>query len=292
MYKKKCGLYENGLHIDAVRSAYADRYIQVAAVWTESTLENEAAWKQFYAIKDNFLPQAEENGYRLIKEGKDLDGGARGIILAVEGARILNLRAERLNALYECGVRVLTLQWKGEDCIGGGYDTECTLKPFGRETVKSALGMGMTVDVSHASGNETDDVLDIAEEMNVPVIASHSDVFALCPHTRNLTDERIERIKALGGLIGISFVREHLEASGNADTDTVIRHIMYLLDMGCENVVSFGCDFDGVNKLPDNINGIESMPPLYEKLISRGVPKDTADRLFYKNAYDYFKKNM
>ena len=45
------------------------------------------------------------------------------LILAVEDARILENDLERLRVLHSYGVRILTLNWYGETCIGGAHNT-------------------------------------------------------------------------------------------------------------------------------------------------------------------------
>jgi membrane dipeptidase len=38
-----------------------------------------------------------------------------------------------------------------------------------------------------------------------PIIASHSSVYTLCPHQRNLKDEQIKAIAKNGGVIQVNF---------------------------------------------------------------------------------------
>jgi membrane dipeptidase len=67
--------------------------------------------------------------------------------------------------------------------------------------------LGMIVDISHASVNAVNEVLKIT---TAPVIASHSCVYAICNHDRNLTDDQIRAIAANGGMIGINFYEGYL----------------------------------------------------------------------------------
>ena len=67
-----------------------------------------------------------------------------------------------------------------------------------------ALQKGMIVDISH-SGEQT--FWDVIGESKKPVIASHSCVYNLCAHYRNLTDDQIRAIGNNGGVIFINFYR-------------------------------------------------------------------------------------
>ena len=50
------------------------------------------------------------------------------------------------------------------------------------------------IDVSHA-GEQT--FWDIIKTTQKPIIASHSSVYTLCPHYRNLNDEQLSALKFL-----------------------------------------------------------------------------------------------
>ncbi len=66
----------------------------------------------------------------------------------------------------------------------------------------------MMVDLSH-SGEKT--FWDVIQTSTKPVIASHSCVYALAPHVRNLKDDQIIAISKNGGYIGINFYAGYLD---------------------------------------------------------------------------------
>ena len=119
--------------------------------------------------------------------------GKISAILTVEEGGILNDRPERLNILYEKGVRLMTLLWNYENCLGypnsnDAKTMEKGLKRFGIEIVERMGEMGMIADVSHASDGTFYDILRYAKG---PVVASHSNCRALCGSPRNLDDDMI-----------------------------------------------------------------------------------------------------
>ena len=58
------------------------------------------------------------------------------------------------------------------------------------------------VDISHV-GEQT--FWDVIEATTKPIIASHSSVYKICPHPRNLNDAQIKAIAKNGGVIQINF---------------------------------------------------------------------------------------
>jgi membrane dipeptidase len=73
--------------------------------------------------------------------------------------------------------------------------------------------LGMMIDVSHLGETAFWDVVQTSKN---PIIASHSNVYNLCPHYRNLTDEQIKAIAKSGGYIGINFYCKFLDPTVNA----------------------------------------------------------------------------
>jgi len=88
------------------------------------------------------------------------------------------------------------------------------LSELGREAVAEMNRQGIMVDVSHA-GKQT--MLDVLEVSQAPVIASHSSVFALRDHNRNLDDEQLLALQENGGVTQMvalgSYVKDTPERS-------------------------------------------------------------------------------
>ncbi len=129
-------------------------------------------------------------------------------ILTIEDARILgsdeNTAVERLQCVYVHGVRLLTPVWCGESVLGGAHDTDAGLSALGAAIVRNAAKMGILIDVSHASTETTEAIISILNELSFPVVATHSNAFSLCSHTRNLRDAYFDAIVASGGIVGMN----------------------------------------------------------------------------------------
>ena len=288
-YARSVSIADPSLMASAAKADDLDRYVQVAAIWSDYRLNDEDAYQRYLAVRDNFTAQTQALKLPLIKSGEELATLARGYILAVEDARILGGDLTRLAGLYEDGVRFLTLTWSGKSIIGGAFNTEFPLTEFGRRVVEECFRLGIIPDVSHGSDALIDEVLTMAEAAGRPVVATHSNSRAVHPHKRNLTDAQFKRIAALGGLVGISLCPPHL-TDGSCTPHTVLAHMRHALALGGENVLCFGCDFDGIESTPEDLNDLSRMTRFYEFLQSEGLEKSCLDRLFYQNACDFFAR--
>ena len=108
----------------------------------------------------------------------------------------------------------------------------------------------MLVDVSHL--NERG-FYDVAEYTDKPFLASHSDANIVdnpYAKARNLTDDQIKVLIARNGLIGINLCADFLGNNGQTGADAVLRHLSHFLDLGAEQNLAFGCDYDGCTVHP------------------------------------------
>lgn len=202
---------------------------------------------------------------------KNVDAGKMSAFLTVEEGGIVENDMGRLEHLYEEGIRLMTLLWNEENCMGypNSRDTRIMkqgLKPFGIETVERMNELGMLIDVSHMSDGGFWDVLKYSKK---PVVASHSNARALCSHPRNLTDEMIRALAEHGGIAGLNLYPYFVNASGKADIDDLVRHMEHMFDVGGEDFVAIGTDFDGFDEGELEIKDIGEMGLLYEALKRR-----------------------
>lgn len=294
LFDRKQSLAANDLHIDLDKANSFDTYIQTMAVWSDYHLSDEAAWERFFDIRENLLAQLDAYHVPLIRNSSNLAKATeskKGAILAVEDARILAGCLHRLDTLYDCGVRFLTLTWSGETCIGGSHDTDAPLTDFGRAVVERCFSLGIVPDVSHASRQVTAEVLAMAKQARRPVIATHSNAFSCRQHTRNLTDAEFCAIAESGGVVGISLAREHL-ADGDCSVADAVAHIRHYLSLGGEHTLCLGCDFDGIDSTPRGLSDLSCLPSLAEALSDAGISDVVIHRIFFENAYGFAVKNL
>ncbi len=274
-----------------------NNYAQVFAVWTHFKLSDAQGYARFFEVIDNLKNEIEINQetIALATDGKQLlsllSSGKRAIILSVEDARILENDISRLDTLYSHGVRMMTMNWYGETCIGGAHDTHIGLSSFGVSAVKRCLELGIIPDVSHSSFEGTEMIIDLAREYQKPVVASHSDSYAVNPHTRNLRDADFISVMELGGLVGINLCTEHLLLGGEAKLSDVIKHIEHYLSLGGENTVAMGGDLDGTS-LPSEFCGISDIYKIADEMQKLNYSNELIEKIMFKNAYEFFIKNL
>ena len=169
------------------------------------------------------LVKTPEQLHKAVKEKK------LGAMLGVEGGHMIEDKLENLDALYERGARYMTLTWnnstswatsaKDETAPSKSPLTGGTLKDsvihkgltyFGKQVVKRMNELGMIVDISHV-GEQT--FWDAINTTTKPIIASHSCVWNLSPHRRNLKDEQIKAIGKNGGVIHLNFYAGFIDSS-------------------------------------------------------------------------------
>ncbi len=284
LYNHSASIKSNNLHISQEKASVFSPYIQVCAIWSDSSLSNEEAFRIY-----NETVKYSKKQLTFVTRKKDFS--SKSFILAVEDARILNGNISRLNTLYNDGVRILTLNWRGNSVIGGGWDTSSHLTEFGKEVIKECFKYGIIPDISHSSLNTIDDAFILAEQCKKPIIASHSNAFNICNHKRNISKEHFEWLVKNGSILGISLASEHLSSNGRANIVDILRHIDYFLNLGGENTVCLGCDFDGVTTLPSKINSISDLTLLYKEF-KKSFNDKIAKKIFFENAYSFMKKNL
>ncbi|MGB5667377.1 MAG: dipeptidase [Maribacter sp.] len=139
-------------------------------------------------------------------------------MFGVEGGHMIEDDLNKLEALYNRGARYLTLthniapSWatsavdetKNQDLPHKG------LTDFGKQVVQKMNGLGMMIDVSHVGEQTFWDVINLTTK---PIIASHSSVYSLVPHLRNLKDDQIKAIAKNGGVIQVNFHPGFIDSS-------------------------------------------------------------------------------
>ena len=217
-------------------------------------------------------------------------GNDVSLLLALEDARVLNRKLERVEELHRLGFRILTPLWGGETCIGGSHDTSKGLTDFGRHAIRDAVSLGMIADISHASLRSADEILEIASNQGRPVMASHSNAYDICPVSRNLQRNQIRDLLDLGGIIGLNLHRPFLSTQKEATREDILRHAEYFLEQGCEDALCFGCDMDGA-MMPADLPDLLAISSLREYL-SGYYSDELLDKLFFKNAHHFATRHL
>ncbi|OCA83967.1 dipeptidase [Pseudobacillus wudalianchiensis] len=186
------------------------------------------------------------------KELDELKEGEIGAVLTLEGGEAIEEDPLKLKTLYRLGVRSVGLTWNHTNALAdgvmaarGGGITE-----LGGEVVHMLNEWKTWTDVSHLSEKAFWDVM---EQADYP-IASHSNCYSLCPHPRNLKNDQIKALIQKDSIIGLSFVPFFVKDHGKVHAQDVIKHVEYICELGGENHLGFGSDFDGID---ETIQGLD-----------------------------------
>ncbi|MHB9028623.1 MAG: dipeptidase [Candidatus Latescibacterota bacterium] len=226
--------------------------------------------------------------------------GKLGVIFSIEGpAKWLEVRIETVHILHRLGIREMSIT-HGEGgkepeflqgapsafrfCTAQERETmrkdEAGLTAFGREVLKAQNELGMVTDVSHINDKTFYDVIG---QTTTPPISSHTNVFGLCPHTYNMTDDQLRALAAKGGVIGIIPYHGLLDTDPKKETvDRVVDHILYVADMVGIDTVGIGSDFDGGSDLTDVSDGSHLMN-LTHAMLARGLTEKEIQKVWGGN---------
>lgn len=155
----------------------------------------------------------------------------------------------------------------------------------GRDLVQRLLQRRALVDVSHASDATARDVIALAEQTQVPVVASHSNARALASHARNLSDELLSAIARTGGVIGVNFHSPFLTRSqAQASLEDVVKHVRYLVSKVGVDHVAIGSDFEGDIRSARDLADVRGFPKLIQALQASGLSREQVEKIMGLNA--------
>ena len=242
------------------------------------------------------LLEMQARGYvKICRSTKDIrtafDDGTMAAIMHIEGAEAIDADLHALDVLYAAGLRSLGPVWSRPTIFGEGVpfrfpstgDIGGGLSEAGKGLVRRCNQLGILIDLSHL--NEAG-FWDVAKISNAPLVATHSNVHAISPHARNLTDRQLEAIRASDGMVGLNFAVAFLREDGQARRDvpleTMLRHLDHLIKLLGEDRVGLGSDFDGA-MIPDAIGDVAGLTDLRAAMRDHGYSDDLIRKLAHEN---------
>ncbi len=287
-------LEKNDFQLD-LKSIHGGGYVQFFAAFIDKLKDKKTPFLRCMELIDCYFGEASRNkdlmahcnSFEDIKNAlKDKKVAA---ILTIEGGEAIEGSIEKLRFFYDLGVRAMTLCWNYDNELCGGIEkNNGGLTQFGKAVVSEMNSLGMLIDLSHCSEQT---FWDVVERSKSPVCATHSNARAICNHKRNLTDEQIKAIIKTNGCIGINLYPPFVKGE-NCKIEDVLRHIEHILMLGGENSIGLGCDFDGVEFLPDGIKGAKNLPLLFDVMKGRGYADLLIKKLSSGNFLNLLEKIM
>jgi membrane dipeptidase len=223
--------------------------------------------------------------------------GKIAIVLTIEGESLFAEDLAHLRNWHRLGVRVANPTHGGGgrpelqyDASFFGYITPQEredlrqqsrgLTPFAFEALAEMARLGIAADMAHINDVAFWQVMEQAE---CPVCYTHGSCYALCPHSRALTDEMMVALAQKGGVMGIAFYRNFIDRE-DPTLDRLCDHFLHALEVMGPNHVGIGSDFDGtpcwLRLIPEDVSRLEE---LFVALAKRGVDEETMRKIAGEN---------
>jgi membrane dipeptidase len=291
IYVPSPGKSDPGVNLDAAMDAppydlpLPDPVPQAAALVVAKGMADHLLW----------MESASGGAFRLCRSVADIEGALADRVIAgvmhIEGAEAIGPDLAQLHAFHDMGLRSLGPVWSRPTIFGHGVpfrfpgdpDTGPGLTDAGKRLVRECNALRVLVDLSHLNAKGVDDVARISD---APLVATHSNAWAVTPSTRNLTDRQLALIRDSGGMVGINFatvfLREDGRRSPQMSLDPLMRHLDHLISNVGEDHVGFGSDFDGTT-VPEPIGDVMGLPRLLMALKDHGVDETLMAKLAWGN---------
>ncbi|KUO52247.1 MAG: hypothetical protein APF76_04200 [Desulfitibacter sp. BRH_c19] len=279
-------------HVDLPKLSQSGVVIQFMAVYIHSVYKPGLSLRRSLELINNFLDIAKDPKLIHIKNKEDLEiviskyPEKTGILLSLEGAEPIE-SIPMLDIFAHLGVRSIGLTWNHRNMIADGCNETGGLTSFGKQIVNRMTELGILCDISHLSPASFWDVISITQN---PLIASHSNCHALCPHLRNLTDNQIKEIAKTGGIISITFYPDFIGLK--QDVNSIVAHIRHVTDLVGVDHVGIGSDFDGADFSINNLEDSSRLPNLIKVLKQNGFNDQEIAKVMGNNIIGLLKKTL
>ncbi|WP_017186089.1 dipeptidase [Alkalibacillus haloalkaliphilus] len=209
----------------------------------------------------------------------------KGAMLTLEGCHVIGEDLHKLRTLLRLGIKAVGLTWNNSNAVSG----TCVEKPekgltaFGKEVVEVLNEYKVYTDCSHLSPAGIDDVLKFA---SYPMF-SHSNAKSIYAHDRNVSDEHLKQFFNKKAPVGLTFVPYFTAEGDEVTINDLVKHLDHLYELGGQDSIAFGSDFDGINKTIKQLEHIGDYDNLIQKVLERYSSEDV-----HKFSYDNFVRHL
>ena len=213
---------------DLVRWKEGGLDVQFFSIWTDEKPRNkEGFYKDANQEIDSLDAIVNRNPDRMVlaRTFKDVTRGIRKgklvSLIGVEGGHMIENDLNKLQDLYNRGMRYMTLTWNNstdwatsarDETLHADSLKHKGLSEFGKQVVRRMNDLGILVDLSHTGEQTFYDAIAVSSK---PVLLSHSSVYSICPVFRNVKDDQIKAVAKNGGVICINFYSRFISREFN-----------------------------------------------------------------------------
>lgn len=220
------------------------------------------------------------------------------IIFSIEGCDYIKDEDE-LEDLNKLGLKNILLVWNNENKYGSGNKSNKGLTDLGKNFIKKAVSLGISIDLSHMNKNTFWDTIKLLEELKskgqeIKVLASHSNSYELCKNKRNLDDRQILAIKKLNGIIGLVSYGPFIEKDEKDLENNYLKHIKHIEKLiGIDNIAIATDNMDFAKELFNvdediSLYSHSNIKGRLTRLLSKYYNKDEIEKIMYKNIEKLF----
>ena len=288
-------LRKNELHIDLERASSLGGYAQCFACFTTPAMEKWHGVSPVVVFERELATiqrEVDKNQdlISIVYSAEELEenqaAGKMSAVLTLEGTAGIGYDPELLTDIQAIGFRIASLGWNEKNPLTGSHVTGGGLTDQGREFVKEAQRLGILIDVSHISDEGFWDMMKVTQ---APIVATHSNSRSVWNNSRNLTDDMFRAIVETGGVAGYNACADF--TGENPTVDTICDHIFHFMELDPTGKhIALGGDLDGVSKMPEGFNGVQSWPVLAQRLMERGLSEETVMDIYWNNVLGVMKR--
>ena len=292
--------------------------LQVCPVYVDVAVQPEGSLREALGQVASFHRALRENPTRVsaVRTETDLDlvesGERIGLLLSLEGVEQFGVETWPADLFHELGVRMAGLTWNRRNAFAdGAAEDGGGLSRLGRELVDRLVGLGVILDLAHASRGTFVDLLELVS--GAPVIYSHGGCRAVHDTPRNLDDDQLRALADAGGLFGLMIHPLAIDPVMRT-ISRVIDHLEHAVGVMGVDRVCLGGDFtrrlweamppppepkDGL--MPpglkpgagiDGLTGPECYPALVAALSGRGWTDDTIEAVTHRNLVSFLRRAL
>jgi membrane dipeptidase len=196
----------------------------------------------FYWLRDH-MPER----VAIVESAEDLDSnehtGKVRIVMGIQGAEPIGHSFHMLTVFHKLGLRIVQLTYNEANALGSGCleANDAGLTHYGVQCVRDLNRLGMLVDLTHVGEKTSLDAIAVSQS---PVVFSHSSVKALRDNPRNLTDQQMDAVAEIGGLVGLATFADFVAdtTQGQPTLGQYIDHIAYAVERIGIDHVGIGTD--------------------------------------------------
>lgn len=304
---------------DVIQKYYLDNFKKagIKLIFSSIFVENknlDRAWEnamdQIRVLKKEIKSLPEVMLVTNRQELNDLLAGDRiGILIYMEGLECIGDDIDKLDELYQMGIRGASFVWSRKGALATGCCTaweKCEKKgpltEAGIRALERLEQLSMFLDISHLNDEGYEQVCRLAGR---PFLATHSGSRAVFDSYRNLTDDQMRALAASGGVMGVNGCKYIAGSLDGNHLEMLCRHVEHeVAQIGSEHV-GYGfdlCDSYQRGKAvlegrtttgqDDCLADHSQIPLLTAALLQRGMKEEDVRRIIGGNFVDYLRKML